>query len=109
MKEPLNRDIPPYHLLPYHLPVKDTFIHYFTKILHFGTNAKNEYDDYIKKNLHLINECGNVFDEELDHNYVANSYLLKLALNMLRDYVDSIPKDENKSKIFEYDKIQIKK
>ena len=81
-----RNDIPPYHI-----PVKNSFIHYFTKILHFGVNAENEYNDHLK-NLPLITMCGNVFDEELDHNLAANSYFLKLAVNMFRDYNDSMPK-----------------
>ena len=83
-----RNDIPPYHI-----PVKNSFIDYFTKFLHFGVNAENEYNEYLK-NLPLITMCGNVFDEELDHNLAANSYFLKLALNMLRDYIDSMPKAE---------------
>ena len=71
--------------------LKITFNNYFTKILHYGVNAENEYNDHLK-NLPLITMCGNVFDEELDHNLAANSYFLKLALNMLRDYIDSMPK-----------------
>ena len=78
--------------------LKITFNNYFTKILHHGVNAENEYNDHLK-NLPLITMCGNVFDEELDHNLAANSYFLKLALNMLRDYIDSMPKAERLDKV----------
>ena len=83
----LDRDDIP----PVYLPLKNRFIHYFTKILHFGVNAENRFNDHLK-NLPLITMCGNVFDEELDHNLAANSYFLKLAVNMFRDYNDSMPK-----------------
>ena len=88
--------------------LKITFNNYFTKILHHGVNAENEYNDHLK-NLPLITMCGNVFDEELDHNLAANSYFLKLALNMLRDYIDSMPKAErlDKVKYLQYDKEEI--
>ena len=58
-----------YDIPLYHIPVKNRFKHYFTKILHFGTNAENKYNNY-KKNLPLLREgfysieCGNIFDEE---------------------------------------------
>ena len=81
--------------------------------MHYGVNAENEYNDHLK-NLPLITMCGNVFDEELDHNLAANSYFLKLALNMLRDYIDSMPTAENgvenesdKALFFQHDKYQI--
>ena len=77
-------DIPPVHL-----PLRNRFTHYFTKILHFGTDAKNHNNDYLK-NAYLTKICGNILDEELDNNLIANSDFLKLALNILRDYLDSM-------------------
>ena len=83
-------DIPPVHL-----PLRNRFTYYFTKILHFGTDAKNHNNDYLK-NAYLTKICGNILDEELDNNLIANSDFLKLALNILRDYIDSISKIKGK-------------
>ena len=43
-----RNDIPPSHI-----SAKSNFCHYFTKILHYGVNAENEYNDHLK-NLPLI-------------------------------------------------------
>ena len=91
VRQLLDRDdIPPCNIKK----KKKKNIHFFTKILHYGKNAENRYNDYIK-NQHLLSECGNICDEELDHSYAAQTYFLKSALNMLRDYVDSIAKVQN--------------
>ena len=87
----LDRDDIP----PVYLPLKNRFIHYFTKILHFGTDYQNLVEDNLK-NDHLTKICGKILDEDLDPNLNANSDFLKLALNILRDYIDSISKIKGK-------------
>ena len=63
--------------------------------MHYGTNAESKYNDYIK-NEHLLELCGYPYDaEDYKIDQVVNSYFLKSALNMLRDYIDSIPKVQN--------------
>ena len=69
------------------------FKEYFPKILYYGLNAENEYNDY-KENLNLVNYSGYALKYDTDINKVANSYFIKLALNMMRDYVESMPNVE---------------
>ena len=69
------------------------FKEYFSKILYYGLNAENEYNDY-KENLNLVNHSGYALKYDTDINKVANSYFIKLALNMVRDYVESMPNVE---------------
>lgn len=69
------------------------FKEYFPKILYYGLNAENEYNDY-KENLNLVNYSGYALKYDTDINKVANSYFIKLASNMMRDYVESMPNVE---------------
>lgn len=66
---------------------------YFPKIMCYGLNAENEYNDY-KENLNLVNYSGYALKYDTDIIKVANSYFIKLALNMMRDYVESMPNVE---------------
>lgn len=61
--------------------------------MYYGLNAENEYNDY-KENLNLVNYSGYALKYDTDINKVANSYFIKLALNMMRDYVESMPNVE---------------
>lgn len=71
----------------------ENFKEYFPKILYYGLNAENEYNDY-KENLNLVNYSGYALKYDTDINKVGNSYFIKLALNMMRDYVESMPNVE---------------
>ena len=74
---------------------KANLLETITKILHFGTDYQNHVEDNLK-NDNLTKICGKILDEDLDPNLNANSDFLKLALNILRDYIDSISKIEEK-------------
>ena len=88
-----------------------TFKSSFAKILCFGNNAENRYNDHLK-NLTLLKEAGTLFEVDVVDNYnvTVNSLFLKSALNMMRDYIDSITESNDvgqfsKTELFNNDRI----